>query len=148
EVPPRGERRLTLVHARVALPAQPGERPQVLFDARGLRGHLDEIANRSPELPAGDGDAVGLEDPGLALHDLAESPEGHAPRERRGAAVAPEGQLGPRLDAKEELEHEPGLPDAGVAGERHEMRRAVRPDVVERLEEELDRGAPVDERPA
>ena len=68
---------------------------------------------------------VGLEDPGLRLHDLAERPERDALAVGNATPLAPADQLALVLCVPEELADEPRLADAGDADEGDELRRVL-----------------------
>ena len=59
-----------------SLAPQPDQRREVTSDPRAVVRLGDDVATASASFPAVDLDAVGLEDAGLILDDLAQRPEG------------------------------------------------------------------------
>jgi len=78
---------------------------------------------------------IGLEDPGLRLHDLAECPKALALPVGKGAALPPPDELGIGVEHLEQFDHEPALADAGDADERDELCGLLAPAARERVVE-------------
>ncbi len=110
-------------------------------------GHLlDHQLDRGHELGVGLVGTVGLEDPGLRLHDLAQGPEGDAVAVGQASTVAPEEDLGLVIGPGEELPDEPALPHAGLAGDGHELDRCLADHPPIGLLQQLQLGVSTDER--
>ena len=73
------------------------ERTELALEPRGLASRRDEARDRA-RLVGRDLGVVGLENPGLRLHDLAERPVGNALAVGQRAAPAPDDQVGIALD--------------------------------------------------
>ena len=129
EEPPPGRERL--VRARSLRPPPRGRRAGRSVACRS--SSASSSSGTSVSTPRGASRSarrrvVGLEDPGLRLHDLAERPEAHAARRTaRRTALAPGDELGVGLDDLEQLVDEAALADPRDADERDELgRRSVR----------------------
>ncbi len=140
---PRPER-LPPVEALVA--AEPDERAERAEEPAPVARVLDDPLDGLAQLPAGRLGVVGLQDPGLRLHDLADRPERDALPVGEAPALAPRHELRPVVHPPPELRDEPGLPHAGLAGDGHELERALpeRPPVG--LLEQRQVVLPADER--
>ena len=132
---PCGERLVAPVTGSlVAL--QPRERPQMPLNP-GPSAVREETLDGLPQLFARLLGTVGLENAGLGLDDLAESPERDPIPIREGAPVPPvDHPEGPALDGREELEHEAALADSGNAYDRDELGPPFAGDAGERLAQE------------
>jgi hypothetical protein len=115
--PPRGERLAALTGGDVLLGTESHERTKV-------RTH-PLVRSDDRELLFSRGGRVRLQDPGLRLHDLAESPERDPFAVREAAPLPPEEDLRVAVHDLGELEDEPRLPDSGDAHDRHELRREL-----------------------
>ncbi len=97
------------------------------------------------EFRLGDLSGVGLEDPGLRLHDLTERPVRGALSVRQRAPLAPCDELLVGVDDAAELVEKPALPHPGHADERHELRRAIASRPLECVHEEVELAIPPNE---
>ena len=122
------------------------ERTELALEPRGLAPRRDEARDRARELVGRDLGVVGLEDPGLCLHDLAERPVGDTLAVGQRAAAAPDDQVGIALDHLPELLDEAALADPRHADERHELRALLAPNPVECVGEQGDLARPAHER--
>ena len=147
EAAPGGERLVAAVTARVALPRQPDERPQMALDPMGALGVGDEIRHRLAQLRLGRLGGVGLEDPGLRLDHLPHGPEGDALAVRERAALPPvDDQVRIRVHRLRELPHEPALADSRDAYERDELRPPLPQGARETVRQPVELLAAADER--
>ena len=114
--------------------SDPDERKEPLPEP----GALVAVGQDVVELRDGDRRRVRLEDPGLALDDLAERPE----RDRRAvgeaAALAPcdEDRVG--IDVGQELRHEAALAEAWLADDRRELEAPPGDRSIERCHERVE----------
>ena len=142
EPPPRGEQLLPLC-GRGGLYADQGSQPllQPLPVRLGFR-------DRRVELGDGFLRRVGLQDPGLSLHDLAERPERDPLSVRQAPAQPPRDAIGQGLDMPRELGDQAALPDPRLAHHRGQLHRGVPPGPGEGFPQGRHFRLPTDQRGA
>ncbi len=105
-------------------------------EARLEPGTVLACGQDSLQLLRGSVRGVGLEDPRVRLHDLAERPERDSVAVREAPSLPPMDHLRPVVDVPEQLGAQPALSDPGLADERHELdARVTRAAVEEPLEQ-------------
>jgi hypothetical protein len=144
EPAPRGERLLTTCRHAVGLGGD--ERGEPRLEPRRLVLVGEHRRDRVGELSPRDRRVVRLEDAGLRLHDLAQSPERDALAVGQAPAVPPRDDVGAVVERAAKLGHETALADPGLAGDRHELHRRLALRAQERLEEERPLVVAADER--
>ena len=77
------------------------------------------------ELGRDRGLVIGLQDPGLGLHDLAQRPEADSVPVRKAPPLAPGNELGELIDVTGELAHEPRLAEPRLSDDRDELGRGT-----------------------
>ena len=138
EAPPRGERLVAAVAAKLCLAGEPEQAEQMRLHAGLVAGtgkrFFDNLADLRRDLCG----RVLLEHAGLRLHDLAERPERDPVPIGEAATLAPRDELGVGVDEALQLVDEAALADAGDADEREELRRAFVARAFERIAHEVE----------
>src|SRR6188508_3375497 len=123
EEPPPGAEGFRLpVASRLDLVLETDQGPQLVFDPVCLSLICHHCPDRAPKLLTRFLGGVRLQDSGLGLHDLRESPEGHAFPVRKRSPLAPEYELLVLVDSRRQLDDKSALTDSGNAYERDELR--------------------------
>ena len=100
------------------------------------------------ELGGDRGLVVGLQDPGLGLHDLSERPEADPVPVRQAPSLPPRDELGELIDVASELPDETRLAEPRLGDDRDELGRGTGPGSLEELGEHRQLEVPPDERSA
>jgi hypothetical protein len=136
---PRGEQLLAFRRRRGP---DPDQREQPLPEPRAVFAGGEDVV----ELRLRDGRGVRLEDPGMRFHDLAQRPEGDPLPVRETPALTPGREFGPRIEVREQLDHQTALPQAGFPGDGHELGRSAGDRLVEDALEEREVDLATDKR--
>ena len=91
---------------------------------------------------------VGLQDPGLGLHDLPERPEADPVAVGQAPSLPPGDELGELIDVAGELTDQPRLAETRLGDDRDELGRGTGPGALEELGEHRELEVAADERRA
>ena len=122
EAPPRRERLLPVRRLR---PLRADEDAKPRDEPRPVVAVVDDVGDRCRQLLRDLFRAVGLEDPGVRLHDLAQRPERHAFSVGDAAASAPHDVVAAHGKSATQLGNEPALSDPRLSRNRHELHRLL-----------------------